>query len=100
MRLSIFPRTNLPTLATLTELEQRALTELNACDGEEALRAWHTRYFGDHGEMKQALKQVSTVPKEERPTYGKEANRVKQVLESAYETVLAREKEKALARSL
>jgi len=87
-------------MSTLTELEQRALAELTVADSEDALRHWNTRYFGDQGEVKQALKKVGTVAKEERAAYGQEANRVKQTLTTAYEAAVAQAKEKALEKSL
>lgn len=87
-------------MSTLTELEQRALAELSACTDEKALRAWHTRFFGDQGEMKRAMGELKNVPPAERPAYGKEANRIKVALTAAYDEALAREKDKALERSL
>ena len=47
------------SLAGLEELEQKGLAELDACPDEAALRAWHTRYFGPHGEVNAALKKPS-----------------------------------------
>jgi phenylalanyl-tRNA synthetase alpha chain len=87
-------------MADLASLEQRALAELTACPDEAALRAWHTRYFGKQGEVMTALKEVGTVPKEERPAYGQKANQVKEVLTQAYDKALAEGKERALAQSL
>lgn len=87
-------------MSELASLEQRALGELTACPDEPALRAWNTRYFGPKGEMVSALKAIGSVPKEQRPAYGQEANRVKEALTRAYEEALAREKERALERSL
>src|ERR1700689_5069358 len=87
-------------MADLASLEQRALAELAACADEAALRAWHTRYFGKQGEVMTALKEVGTVPKEERPAYGQKANQVKEVLTQAYDKALAEGKERALAQSL
>ena len=46
------------SLATLSDIEQRALGELASCSDESALRAWHTRYFGKQGEVVLALKGV------------------------------------------
>src|SRR5260370_6655948 len=85
---------------TLTELEQRALAELKACADEAALRAWNTRYFGKQGEVVLALKGVGGVPADQRKAYGQQANQIKETLTRAYETALADEKERALARSL
>src|SRR6266576_3464977 len=87
-------------MSELASLEQRALAELQACGDEASLRAWHARYFGDKGEVKQAMKDVGKLPPPERPAYGQAANRVKVKLTEEYETHLAREKERALERSL
>ena len=79
-------------MSDLSSLEQRARTELAACSDEAALRAWHGKYFGKQGEVLQALKKVSEVPKAERPAYGVEANRIKEALTKEYEQTLARRK--------
>jgi phenylalanyl-tRNA synthetase alpha chain len=87
-------------MSDLSELEQRARSELEACADEAALRNWHTRYLGDKGEVKLAVKKVATVPPAERPAYGQEVNRIKQALTEAYETALSKDKERALQQSL
>jgi len=86
--------------ATLTELEQRALAELQSCTDEAALRSWNTRYFGKQGEVLLALKKVGEVPPAERKAFGQQANQMKEALTRAYEAALAEEKERSLARSL
>jgi phenylalanyl-tRNA synthetase alpha chain len=87
-------------MSDLSALEQRAHSELEACADEAALRTWHTRYLGDKGEVKLAVKKVATVPPAERPAYGQEVNRIKQALTEAYETALSKDKERALQQSL
>jgi phenylalanyl-tRNA synthetase alpha chain len=87
-------------MSELAELENRATTELNACDDETALRAWNTRYFGESGEVKRALAGIGQVPKDQRAAYGKEANRIKESLTVAFDAKLAAEKDKAIERSL
>src|SRR5438067_11520578 len=87
-------------MSDLLELERRATSELQACGDEAALRAWNTKYFGDSGEVKKALAGIGVVPKDQRAAYGKEANRVKEVLTVAYETKQAALKEEAIERSL
>jgi phenylalanyl-tRNA synthetase alpha chain len=89
-----------PNSPDLAALEQQGLTELNAAGEEAALRAWHTRYFGDKGEVKLALQRIGALPAAERRGYGQAVNSVKEALTQAYDTALAREKEQALARSL
>jgi phenylalanyl-tRNA synthetase alpha chain len=84
----------------LLELEKRALAELQACADESALRTWNTKYFGDSGEIKQALNAIGKVPKDQRAAYGKEANRVKEALTAAFETKQAAIKDEDIERSL
>jgi phenylalanyl-tRNA synthetase alpha chain len=84
----------------LLDLEKRALAELAACGDEAAPRLWHTRYFGDKGAMTIALGRIGTLAKEQRAGYGKEVNRVKQVLTAAHEQKEAELKEAALLASL
>jgi phenylalanyl-tRNA synthetase alpha chain len=87
-------------LAVLAALEARALVELSAVADEAALRAWHTRYFGDKGEVTKALGAIGGLPKDQRAAYGKEANRVKQTLAAANEQKNAALKEEELLASL
>jgi phenylalanyl-tRNA synthetase alpha chain len=87
-------------MSDLPSLERRALAELTACVDAAALRTWNTRYFGDQGEVKQALKQIGNIPREQRPAFGQEVNRIKETLARAYEEALATEQERNLARSL
>jgi phenylalanyl-tRNA synthetase alpha chain len=84
----------------LAALESRALAELNECADEAALRAWNTRYFGKQGQVPQALQRVGSLPPPEKKPYGQRANQVKERLTAAYDTALAREKERALEHSL
>jgi len=88
------------SIADLANLERQALDELKACADEVSLRLWHTKYFGDKGELAAALKKIGTLPPAERKGYGQEANRVKQVLTEAYDASLATIKESALLASL
>jgi phenylalanyl-tRNA synthetase alpha chain len=87
-------------MSELNQLEQSAHSELAAAGGEELLRAWHTRYFGDRGLLKEALKKIGEVPREERPAYGQRANQIKEALTAAYEARLKEVKEQTLAASL
>jgi phenylalanyl-tRNA synthetase alpha chain len=87
-------------MSDLAALEKRALSELNSCSDESALRSWNTKYFGKQGEVTLALKDIGKVPPAEKPAFGQEANRIKLGLTQAFEAALAREKEKALVHSL
>jgi phenylalanyl-tRNA synthetase alpha chain len=87
-------------MSELSSLEERALAELADCADEPSLRSWNTRYFGKQGEMALALKQVGSVPPEERRAFGQEANRIKDVLTQAHDAVVASLKAQELERSL
>src|SRR5262245_52676404 len=87
-------------MSDLANLERSALAALEACKDEASLRAWNTRYFGDNGEVKQSLRGIGAIPKEQRAAYGQEANRIQGVLRAAYEAALERVKEQALEDSL
>lgn len=84
----------------LADLEQRALAELAACADEPALRAWHTRYFGDKGEVPAALARIRDIPPAEKRAYGQQANALKEKLQGAYAEALAARKQQALEHSL
>ncbi len=88
------------SLDSLADLEKTGLAELQTATDEASLAAWKTRYFGDKGRMTEALGVLKVIAKDLRAAYGKEVNRVKVVLESAYETAHAAAKEAALLASL
>jgi phenylalanyl-tRNA synthetase alpha chain len=87
-------------MSDLAALEERALAELRGCPDEEGLRAWHSRYLGNKGEVTLALGKFKEIPPAERREYGQKANQVKVSLTRAYEELLASAKERALAQSL
>ncbi len=84
----------------LRTLEADGLAALRAAGDEAALRAWKTAYFGDTGLIPAALKNLGKLPKDQRPAYGQEANRVKVALTEAFDAAWAGAKEAALAASL
>jgi phenylalanyl-tRNA synthetase alpha chain len=87
-------------MSQLNELEQQGLAELAAADSEDALRAWNTRWFGDNGLIKQTLKKIGEIPKEERPAYGQKANQLKEKLTAESEAKLKQIQEATLAANL
>ena len=84
----------------LKTLEAQALDELRACADEAALRAWNTKFFGDKGLVKAAMANLGKIPKEQKPAYGAEVNRIKDALTAAYNGAIAIAKETALQASL
>ena len=69
----------------LTKLQTDALAELAAATDAEALEAWRVKYLSRKGgALGEAVKTLSTLPREERPAYGQAANDVKAVVEAAF----------------
>jgi phenylalanyl-tRNA synthetase alpha chain len=89
-----------PDQQPLADLERRALEELASAADEESLRSWHSRYLGDKGEVKLAIKKVGNIPPNERREYGQAVNGIKEALTAAYETAATRAKERELQQSL
>jgi phenylalanyl-tRNA synthetase alpha chain len=87
-------------MSELASLEQHGLEELGRCTDDECLRAWSTKYFGRQGLVTLAIKRLGEVPPAERRSYGQQANRVKESLNQAYESALARAKAKAREQNL
>ncbi len=87
-------------LAQLNELEREARAVLEAVADESALGEWRTAYLGRKGKVTEAVKAVGTLPSEERPAYGRQANEVKQGLEAAYEAKVEALKQATQSRSL
>jgi len=87
-------------LEELNRLEEEALKAIEAAEDEEALEQWYRSYLGRRGALKHLLRLVGDLPKEERPTFGRRGNEVKQALEQAYEARRETVRQMALARSL
>lgn len=96
------------TAETLKALEASFFRELseatNQAGGDgEALQRIRSSYFGPKGQVTMLSRGVGQLPLEERPTAGKEINRVRQTLEGALletiERLEARRREEELRRS-
>jgi phenylalanyl-tRNA synthetase alpha chain len=72
-------------LDQLETLHQQALNELDSLNDSDALRAWDIKYLGKKGEITLMLRQTGSLPAEERPTFGKRANEIKNLLNTAHE---------------
>ncbi|MGQ9595600.1 MAG: phenylalanine--tRNA ligase subunit alpha [Anaerolineae bacterium] len=84
----------------LERLRARALERLRHVSTLEGLEAWRIAYFGKKGEVTLALKAIGTLPKEERPEYGRISNEVKLTLQAAYEAKEREIQEAELASAL
>jgi len=69
-------------MRALSELVQKAASEIDAAVDLAALDAVRIAYLGKKGELTARLKSLSELPADERPAAGQEINRAKQQLQS------------------
>src|SRR3990172_5984539 len=86
----------------LSELQEQAEKELAEAGTEEALQALRIKYLGRKGLLTRLLREISNVPSEERPEFGKRCNEIKDFLSAAIDEALQEkarsEKEKLLLK--
>jgi phenylalanyl-tRNA synthetase alpha chain len=70
-------------LEQIEPLKQSALAELHAAQDLAALEQARVNYLGSHGKFTGLMKQLGSLPKEEKPAAGKTINLVKGELEAA-----------------
>jgi phenylalanyl-tRNA synthetase alpha chain len=70
-------------LQQLEQLRQEAEAALAQANSTEATRAWHGEYLGRKGRLTIILRNLGSLPAEERRLVGKVANEVKVALENA-----------------
>ncbi len=87
-------------LDKLSEIEKSALDALQAVDDESSLDAWRVAHLGRSSPLMMVFSELGKLSKEERPTIGQAANRVKAVLEAAFAEKTEAVKRSALERSL
>jgi phenylalanyl-tRNA synthetase alpha chain len=76
--------------STINQIYAEAVQEIDAAGTADAIQSLNTKYLGRKGVITQFLRNISNLPKEERPSAGKEANRVKQEIEAACNAALTR----------
>src|SRR5262245_27324294 len=84
-------------LEQIEPLKQSALAELRAATDLSALEHARVNYLGPHGKFTALMKQLGSLPKEEKPAAGKAINAAKSELDSA---LLARREELELQAAL
>src|ERR1044071_454695 len=87
-------------LDKLSEIETSALESLQSITDVTALEAWRVTNLGRSSPLLGVLAERGNLSKEDRPTVGQAANRVKVALESAFESQSQAVKNAALAKSL
>ncbi len=69
----------------LQAIRQRALEELASVSSQDELVQWHARYLGRRGVVTEVLRELGTLPADQRPAFGRAANALKEALQRAYE---------------
>jgi len=73
----------------LSSLLAKASGELQAIRTRPELESAKARYVGPHGELTAVMKQIASVPKEERPAIGRMVNETKARLQALLDAALA-----------
>jgi len=84
----------------LKQLEEEALAELRASQGEIQIQALRTKYVGRKGLLTNILRDMGKWPVAERPAIGLLANQLKKTIEEAIERALQEEFERQRGKEL
>lgn len=71
----------------LIDIKQNALKDFHAAKNSRELYQFKVQYLGKTGTLTEAMKMMATLPKEEKPLFGKQVNEVKAELETAYQGI-------------
>ncbi len=74
----------------LTQIEEQAIESINNAENSSQLEQLSIKYLGRKGILTKFLRNISSLPVEERPLAGKNANLLKTKLESAFKKALSR----------
>ncbi len=87
-------------LNTLEQIKENALASLNKITEQDALNQWRIKYLGRNSELMQIFTKLSSLPKDERPIVGRNANLIRQSLEKALAEKQETLRQEALQQSL
>ncbi len=74
---------------TIAEIERQAIESIEAAESREAIDLVSTRYLGRKGDLTSFLRNISSLPEDERPLAGKNANLLKVKLEGLIQQALS-----------
>ena len=74
---------------SIEDIKDEALKAIESAEDRQAVEAVSTRYIGRKGVITQFLRNISNLPKEDRPAAGKRANQVKELLQKAITDALS-----------
>lgn len=70
-----------PANSKIDQIYSQAATEIDAATKSDEIQALNTKYLGRKGVITQFLRNISSLPAEERPSAGKQANQVKKQID-------------------
>ena len=73
-------------LEKINNLREKGQNELNALTATEKLPEWYHRYLGRKGDLTLLLKQLKTLPADDRPEIGKVINKVKLEMQELFDS--------------
>lgn len=73
---------------TIEQIKEEALNDLKTASDIEKIKALSVLYLGRKGLVTQFLRDISKLPQEKRPEAGKEANKVKKILDTAFKEAI------------
>lgn len=73
---------------TIEQIEKEAIQDLESVADAESIKTISIRYLGRKGVLTRYLRNISSLPKEERPNAGKKANETKEQLEALFKKAL------------
>lgn len=80
----------------LSQIKQQALQAFTSAQASQELYNFKVQYLGKSGLLTESMKLMATLPKEEKPAFGKLVNEIKAELESAYEQAEAQLKNREI----
>ena len=73
-------------MVDLAALKEEALTKISASDSLDGLEQIRVAYLGKSGTISEQMKQIATLPAEDRKSFGANVNAVKQAVNDAIQT--------------
>lgn len=80
----------------LAQIKQQALQAFQSAQGSQELYNFKVQFLGKNGLLTESMKLMATLPKEEKPAFGKLVNEIKAELETAYEQAEAQLKNREI----
>ncbi|MBL6995230.1 phenylalanine--tRNA ligase subunit alpha, partial [Desulfobacula sp.] len=75
---------------SIIDIEKQALESIEKATDSEQLEQFSIKYLGRKGELTKYLRNISSLPEDERPSAGKNANILKTKLEKAFKAALSK----------